>query len=66
MAVPITIVGILYAHPTATITKGGQCIVIAMLFAHFTTFAMTWGILMRIYVSEAQPVQTRASVSSLG
>ncbi|KAI5846826.1 general substrate transporter [Tricharina praecox] len=65
MAVPMTAIGAIYAHPTASTTHGGQYTVIALIMAYFIAFIMSWAILMRIHVSEAQPVRTRASVSSL-
>jgi hypothetical protein len=65
MALPMTTIGALYAHPTVTSTRAGQYTVITMIFLYFLSFIMSWAILMRIHVSEAQPVRTRASVSSL-
>lgn len=64
MALPMTTIRALYAHPSAT-TKPGQYAVISMIFMCFAAFIMSWAILMCIHVSEAQPVRTRASVSSL-
>lgn len=52
-------------YSTATRSTAGNHAVIAFIFIYFIAFVTTWAILMRIWVSEAQPVQTRASVSSL-
>ncbi|KAL1720570.1 general substrate transporter [Schizophyllum commune] len=63
MATAMTTIGSLYSVPG--LSQAGNYTVIAFIFIYFIAFIMTWAILMRIWVSEAQPVQTRASVSSL-
>ncbi|KAI5800441.1 general substrate transporter [Pyronema domesticum] len=65
MGIAMTGIGAVYAHPTASKEKGGQWTVIALIFVYFSSFVMSWAILIRIHVSEAQPVRTRASVSAL-
>ncbi|KAL1660068.1 general substrate transporter [Schizophyllum commune] len=63
MATAMTIIGILYSLPS--LNQAGNYAVIALIFVYFIPFVVTWATLMRIWVSEAQPVQTRASVSAL-
>ncbi|KAF8918092.1 general substrate transporter [Mucidula mucida] len=63
MAIAMTVIGILYSLPS--LSSAGQWSVIALIFVYFIAFVVTWAILMRIWVSESQPVHTRASVSSL-
>ncbi|KAL1760772.1 general substrate transporter [Schizophyllum commune] len=63
MATAMTLIGILYSLPN--LSQAGNYAVIALIFVYFIPFVVTWATLMRIWVSEAQPVQTRASVSSL-
>ena len=61
MATAMTLIGILYSLPN--LSQAGNYAVIALIFVYFIPFVVTWATLMRIWVSEAQPVQTRASVS---
>lgn len=63
MGTAMTLIGILYSLPS--LSSSGQWAVIALIFVYFIAFILTWAILMRIWVSESQPLQTRASVSSL-
>ncbi|TRM67008.1 general substrate transporter [Schizophyllum amplum] len=63
MATAMTIIGVLYSLPN--LSQAGNYAVIALIFVYFIPFVVTWAILIRIWVSEAQPVQTRASVASL-
>lgn len=63
MAVAMSVIGILYSIPS--LSTAGKWGVIAMIFLYFVAFILTWAILMRIWVSESQPVRSRASVSSL-
>ncbi|KAL1743659.1 general substrate transporter [Schizophyllum fasciatum] len=63
MGTAMTVIGVLYSIPS--LSQAGNYAVIALIFIYFIPFVVTWAILMRIWVSEAQPVQTRASVSSL-
>lgn len=65
MAVPMMLIGVIYSTPAAS-HKAGQDTIIVMIFLYFIAFVMTWGIHVRIHVSESQPVATRALVSSLG
>ncbi|KAF9003724.1 general substrate transporter [Hymenopellis radicata] len=63
MGLTMTIIGVLYSLPS--ISSAGQWTVIALIFIYFIAFVLTWAILSRTWVSESQPVRTRASVSSL-
>ncbi|KIY49823.1 general substrate transporter [Fistulina hepatica ATCC 64428] len=63
MTSALTIMGVLYALPSRS--QSANYMLIAMIYVYFFSFAMTWAILMRIWVAEAQPQSTRASVSSL-
>ncbi|KAI0035902.1 general substrate transporter [Vararia minispora EC-137] len=64
MASAMTVIGALYSAPDLS-SAGLRAIIVSALFVFFIAFILTWGILMRVWVSEAQPVQSRASVSSL-
>ncbi|KAF8954532.1 general substrate transporter [Flammula alnicola] len=63
MAVTMTVIGVLYSLPS--LSSSSQWGIVGLIFVYFVAFVITWGILMRIWVSESQPVHTRASVSSL-
>ncbi|KAK0461827.1 general substrate transporter [Desarmillaria tabescens] len=63
MALAMTIIGILYSLPS--LNRSGQYAVIAFIYVYVIAFIMSWAILMRVWVSESQPLRTRATVSSL-
>ncbi|KIY66901.1 putative MFS sugar transporter [Cylindrobasidium torrendii FP15055 ss-10] len=63
MAAAMTTIGILYTVPN--LPSAGNWAVIVLIFVYFIAFILTWAILMRVWVSESQPLQSRASVSSL-
>ncbi|KAH7107922.1 general substrate transporter [Auriculariales sp. MPI-PUGE-AT-0066] len=46
--------------------KGGQYAVIALIFVYIISFAMSWAVVIRGYVSEIQPMRTRGPATALG
>ncbi|KAI5803949.1 general substrate transporter [Geopyxis carbonaria] len=62
-ALAMTVIAAIYGRPTTD--KAGNYTVIAMIYLFSLSFVTTWAIHMRIHVTESQPVQTRALVSSL-
>ncbi|KAH9938959.1 general substrate transporter [Epithele typhae] len=63
MATAMTVMGALYSQPN--LSAAGKWAAIALIYVYFIAFILTWAILIRVWVSESQPVKTRASVSSL-
>ncbi|KIY51575.1 general substrate transporter [Fistulina hepatica ATCC 64428] len=61
--IAMTIIGVLYSLDD--LSQAGQYTVIAMIFLFLIAFVLTWAIHMRLWVAEAQPVRTRASVSAI-
>lgn len=58
------IVGSIYASG-ANSTQGGQYTIIAMIYLFLISFGSSTAITCRIYVTEIQPITTRAAASSL-
>lgn len=58
------IVGSIYASG-ANSTQGGQYMIIAMIYLFLISFSSSTAITCRIYVTEIQPITTRAAASSL-
>ncbi|KIY66902.1 general substrate transporter [Cylindrobasidium torrendii FP15055 ss-10] len=63
MGAAMTAIGVLYSIPD--LPSAGNWAIIVLIFVYFVPFVLTWAILMRIWVSESQPLHSRASVSSL-
>ncbi|KAI5799038.1 general substrate transporter [Geopyxis carbonaria] len=64
MAAAMTTIGALYSHPATAEHPAAFRSVVALIFVYFIAFIVSWGIVVRIHVSEAQPVHTRASVAA--
>ena len=60
------IIGSLYASKSVHASDGvGRWVVIVLIFVFAITYAATWGIVGKIYASEIQPVETRATANSV-
>jgi len=57
-------IGILYASQ-ATAHKAGRWLVIFLIYLFVFAFGIAWSSLMRVYVTEIQPMETRAAATSL-
>lgn len=63
-AAAILIVGSIYASG-ANLMHGRQYTIIVMIYLFLTAFSSSAAITRRIYVTEIQPITTRAAASSL-
>ena len=59
------IIGSLYASNSVHSTGPARWVVIVSIFAFAVIYAATWAILGKIYASEIQPIETRASGNSV-
>lgn len=61
------LIGALYAFGAVHEGQGAaRWVVIILIYVFAMTYAATWAVTFRVYVSEIQPPKTRAGASSLG
>lgn len=58
------LIGTLYAS-RANDAEAGRIAIIVLIFLFLISYATTWGGVIRIYVSEIQPMHTRAATTAL-
>lgn len=59
-------IGVLYASDNVHAHSGvGRWMVIVLIFVFAMCYCATWGVVGRIYASEIQPSQTRATTNSV-
>lgn len=58
------VIGTIYATHAEN-TAACRWTVIALIYVFVVAFGMSWAVVLRIYCSEIQPMQTRAAASSL-
>lgn len=59
-------IGALYASDNVLSNAGaGRWVVIVLIFVFALTYVSTWGMVGKIYASEIQPSQTRATANAL-
>ncbi|TAQ91181.1 hypothetical protein B7494_g564 [Chlorociboria aeruginascens] len=62
----MVIIGILYASDSVHSHSGpGRWVVIIMIYLFAVVFSAAWGVGFRVYVSEIQPMESRAGAASL-
>jgi len=63
------VIGILYAsagNDAAALSVTAQRTVIAMIYLFVIAFSVSWGVVVKIYIGEIQPTNTRAGACALG
>jgi Sugar (and other) transporter len=63
-ALTMLVMGSIYAGG-GDASKAGQWTIIAMIYLFLVSFSLTTAVVCRLYVTEINPIKTRAAVSSL-
>jgi len=58
-------IGALYASDSVHTTGAARWVVIVAIYVYAVLFSLTWGVIIKVYASEIQPAETRATASSL-